>query len=408
MTYPKRFSIVATIILPIVFAFSLLATAQTTANNQTLGSAEDVYRIEVRNLDSLLVMTTGDGAEQGELHSVTVRLEAGDQFDMHSTESRYLMTHQGTRGGTGYLSINPNDKVVLSGGAHDHDLWIHISNKRFEFSPTATVTITTRELDCVRQRVCDRGGTAKFELTFELPEFTNPPPTSCGDANTYALTHVNGTVDADGLNTWTKSMTGPYGGTTSIAAQGKHEAAILHPIEAEICIASTRNSAARPAPLRQPTGPMIYVQNVASGKCLVPSRGGTSSELDLRLAVEECQFSRSGGTPEQQKWHLDEVGSGTYRIRHSLLDYCANVRASSQNRDGGRVDMVECGNHVDQQWRQTNEAPGQIRLRSQSTGRCLNLHGREHRDGGTTSVYRCADTEDQNWMIVSERAARSR
>ncbi|MEM9494560.1 MAG: RICIN domain-containing protein [Pseudomonadota bacterium] len=393
---------------PIALLLGGQAVAQTTASNQTLGSAEDVYRVEVRNLDSLLVMTTGDGNEEGELHSVSVKLQAGDQFDMHTTKSRHLMTHQGTRGGKGYLSVNPNDRVILSGGPHDHDLWVHLKNESFEFRPTATLTVTTRELDCARQRVCNRGGVAKFEFTFEIPEFSSPPPTSCGDANTYELTHVNGVVDARGLNTWSKLMTGPYGGAESLAAAGPRDATLLHPIEAEICIASTRSSSASPAPVRRPTGPMVYVQNVASGKCLAPSNANASPELELRLSVEDCSFSRVGGTAEQQKWRLDEVGSGTYRIRHSLLDYCANVKASSQNRDGGRVDLVACGNHVDQQWRRTSEAPGKFKFQSRSTGRCLNLHDREHRDGGATSVYRCAPTDDQNWTIISEREAQSR
>lgn len=211
----------------------------------TLGSAPNVLRVELRNLDRFRVLQTGDPKSSGELHKVEVVLESrngfvsgNEQYHSYETPSIQLLntsTHK--LGGTGNLEINKDNWITYGGrqlAPGTRNLWVHakdMSNEVYSNGSPArnndiAIRVNARELDCKGQRVCNRGDTGSFIIHFPLPRFTSPPPTSCGPSNTYRLTLVDDEIRLIGIN---GSTTGSY----------KKTGPMLQPRNGEVCIAST-------------------------------------------------------------------------------------------------------------------------------------------------------------------------
>lgn len=132
------------------------------------------------------------------------------------------------------------------------------------------------------------------------------------------------------------------------------------------------------------------VKNVATAKCL---RGRDRQDRPVPASIESCRRQT-----KPQVWLL-EARRGSYRVRQPLTDSCLNLKTSSQNREGGPVEVVGCSNHNDQLWDPSSDA----KLRHHATGKCLNVHrGNQNRNGGLVSVYSCANTDDQRWAIVGQ------
>ena len=211
----------------------------------TLGSAPNVLRVELRNLDQFRVLQTGDPNSSGELHKVEVVLESrngfvsgNEQYHSYETPSIQLLntsTHK--LGGTGNLEIHKDNWITYGGrrvAPGTRNLWVHAKDMSNDVYPGGNparnndiaIRINARELDCKGQRVCNRGDTGSFIIHFPLPRFTSPPPTSCGPSNTYRLTLVDNEIRLIGIN---GSTTGSY----------KKTGPILQPRNGEVCIAST-------------------------------------------------------------------------------------------------------------------------------------------------------------------------
>ena len=219
-------------------------------SRHTLGSARDVGRIELRNMDQFEVMGVSDSDGTDELHSIEVRLttrfEFGserEQFDTFQERSISLFNRTlGRLGNSSYVEIRKGDLLGFGGREVAPDmrqLWAHTreyfpANDRSN-SPgirsKISVQIIARDLDCARTRVCGRGDTKVYYISFDFPKLRGTPPTSCNAAYTYKI----GRLD-DGL-----ALFGPDGGVvqviqTSIPGGGP----AIRPINGEICIASTR------------------------------------------------------------------------------------------------------------------------------------------------------------------------
>jgi len=221
----------------------------------TLGSAPDVYRIELRNLTQFEVMHTGDPDSSGELHKVNIELYAGPykyaSRDQHHGFDEYGMNFQTPstrkRGNNAYHSINKGE-VISYGGRRkpqeQRNLWVHIKK---DGSWLGGLQIKTRELDCAKQKVCRRGNDGTFYFNFRIPYFTSPPPTTCGPSNTFPLATAfefpRKPRSLDIIDLQSYGSSGEAWG--NLKRRGEDRGAILKPINGEICIASTRLSAAQ-------------------------------------------------------------------------------------------------------------------------------------------------------------------
>jgi hypothetical protein len=211
----------------------------------TLGSAPNVLRVELRNLDQFRVLQTGDPKSSGELHKVEVVLESrngsisgSEQYHSLETPSVQLLNNSTHKlGGTGNLEIRKDDWITYGGrrvAPGTRNLWVHAKDMSNDVYSNGTparnndiaIRVNARELDCKGQRVCNRGDNGSFIIHFPLPRFTSPPPTSCGPSNTYRLTLVDDEIRLIGIN---GSTTGSY----------KKTGPILQPRNGELCIAST-------------------------------------------------------------------------------------------------------------------------------------------------------------------------
>lgn len=139
------------------------------------------------------------------------------------------------------------------------------------------------------------------------------------------------------------------------------------------------------------------LHNKASNRCLtMPATAIRGREG--RAQVNTCNSAAGVFDSEhKQKWLFQERGDNIYSIRSLRGNWCLNHKASVDNYEGGPVKLVGCSNHADQQWQRSDNRRNQFRLRNRSSGKCLNVHGREHKDWGKISVYTCADTPDQIW-----------
>ena len=220
-------------------AYSTPAFASEEFGHQTLGSSSDVYRIEVRDLNTFKALSTGDGSDGGELKWVEVTLKSGDQVDGYKRKSRDLTDLRGRRGNKTYIKVRKGGKIrLVDRDRKSNNLWIHAHKSGLDLPNSVQLKIRTRELDCARKRKCRRGSYGEHTFTFDIPKFTTPPSQSCGTNNTYILRHINDRMSFNGLNGHSSASSKSSGGFKP-GASGKVDSVILIPMRATICIAST-------------------------------------------------------------------------------------------------------------------------------------------------------------------------
>lgn len=219
-------------------------------SRHTLGSARDVARIEVRNMDQFEVMSVSDSDGTDELHSITARLTTRfdigshrEQFDTFEERSISLLNRTlGRLGNAAYVQIRKGDLLGFGGrevAPETRHLWVHTREyfpaDRDSNSPNVrskiSIQIIARELDCSGTRVCRRGDTKSYYISFDFPTLRGTPPANCTAAYTYKI----GRLD-DGL-----ALFGPDGGVVqAIASSVPGGGPAIRPINGEICIASTQ------------------------------------------------------------------------------------------------------------------------------------------------------------------------
>lgn len=247
-----RFGVAAGMIAATISTFGAPVMASERTSQQRLGSGPDIYRVEVRNLHRLEVLEAGDSDGVGELHEMTVELqaydqEARDQYDRlkFSGTELYSINEGGIVGGTRYFPIRVGQHVFTSNDRRQNDttqMWIHVNTGS---EPTAydtvgrvSLSITAQELDCTGQRVCNRRSNGKVTINFKIPEFTTRPSNRCGPDNTFRLEPLDGEIQISGLSNSTV-FSGTYSESWYLGVDHKAGGPRLIPFNAEICIAST-------------------------------------------------------------------------------------------------------------------------------------------------------------------------
>ncbi len=228
------------------------AQAQEHQANHNLGSATDVWRVELKYPEHLLAMSAGDSDGVSELHEIEIRLTGTDgQFHSFTEANPWFRVNDGPRKVGEWIGVRQGDRVKLDNvSARDPDtynLWVH--TKQVEGGSPALnfqIIVTARELDCRGDNVCRRGDTGIVTYSFNMPVPANRSLTCLPD-NKYRISVVNGATmklspivrgrDENAVTAvpqYSGSSTGP--GAASGTVSGPH----LALQSGEICIAATR------------------------------------------------------------------------------------------------------------------------------------------------------------------------
>lgn len=373
-------------------------------SSHSLGSGQDVYRIEVKNINAYEVLEAGDTDGVGELYELRVRLEGGElgrqyhQYADRAGASRRLVnrsTHD--QGNNTYVNIRVGNLVAHGGHEKNRNLWIH-SKRANPYNSTNPIRLrlTATELDCAGERVCRRKSVGAVTVQFTIPDFKTPPSNRCGAENTFQLTRVDDDLAILGVdNLEVHNYTQGDTRVMNVLTQHKTGGPRLRPINADICIAST----VKPEDREVITPKMDFLKNQASGRCLALPNYQLQGQ-DMHAVVKNCSFQNTVGNPERTKWVFTPIDYQTFTIRSSMMDRCLTLKAAVDNREGGPVKLFECSSHNDQRWELFRGG-----LKNVSSGKCLNVHGREHKQNGQVSVYTCAETPDQKWTKIDEPTA---
>jgi hypothetical protein len=230
------------------------AHAQEKTGNKTLGSGNDIWRIELRNLESFFAMSVGDSDNVGELYYIDISLSGPDgQFHKVREVNPFISINNGPRSLKNTLNVSPGDRVNLERldpeTTNTYDLWVHAKERQqgdlgvsllnFE------IKVEARELDCAKDRVCDRGstGTTTYSISLPIPSVRQG---TCNVQNSYQISASNG----DQMSLQPRNARSPRGRirarsqssnqhSAGLIAQGSSDAMRLAMHSGEVCIAWT-------------------------------------------------------------------------------------------------------------------------------------------------------------------------
>jgi len=151
----------------------------------SLAGQPGVIRMELHNMYQFLVVKTGDPrAKSGELHKIKinlVNLTPGSNEYFSRDWNSLLMTNR-TRhvnGGSGYVPAHRHDVIIVQHRVPDVLVYINVRP-----GDRVRLEVTARELDCTRQRVCNRGDNSHYSIDMTVPRFGGGVPANCtGDAH---------------------------------------------------------------------------------------------------------------------------------------------------------------------------------------------------------------------------------
>jgi endoglucanase len=126
-----------------------------------------------------------------------------------------------------------------------------------------------------------------------------------------------------------------------------------------------------------------------SGKCIDVISASTAD------GAETAQYSCNGGS--NQRWELQNLGSGYYRIiaRHS--GKCLDVDAAS-TANSARIIQWTCNGGQNQQWQVQDAGSGYVRLVARHSGKCLDVPSSSTTDGTRLIQYTCTSGHNQQFM----------
>lgn len=91
--------------------------------------------------------------------------------------------------------------------------------------------------------------------------------------------------------------------------------------------------------------------------------------------------------------------SEVVKLKNQSTDRCLNIHRGRHDFEGGPVTSYSCADTPDQEW-ELSRRGGIVKLKNRSTDRCLNIHrGRHDYQGAPVTSYSCAETPDQEWEL---------
>ncbi|HEX2145982.1 MAG TPA: RICIN domain-containing protein [Glycomyces sp.] len=127
-----------------------------------------------------------------------------------------------------------------------------------------------------------------------------------------------------------------------------------------------------------------------SGKCAAVSGG--SADNGAGIVQELCSDAAA------QRWRIESVGDGYYRIVSSLSDRCLDVSSSSRS-NGAKVIQWTCNGGRNQQWQVRDSGNGHVRLVALHSGKCLDVSRNSTADGVSLQQWECHGGQNQQWRF---------
>lgn len=172
------------------------AQAQERERNNDMRSGAGIWRIELRDLERFLVMSSGDDDGVSEVHWIKVGLTGREgQYQTIIEKNPYLSVNGGNRSSGNSINVRQEDEIFLErfddGQTDTYNMWVHtaevtggdIEGPRLQFE----IRTDARELDCAGDRVCRRGSTGAVTYSVTIPVPARRDNT-CNAHNTYRIT----------------------------------------------------------------------------------------------------------------------------------------------------------------------------------------------------------------------------
>ncbi len=230
------------------------AFAQVKEARHNMASGSDVWRVELRNFNQFVPAgRPGDSGIQtrDEIHTMEVKLEsefapfgvsANYQFHSVREHARNMMSGLGAGNRTFVQRRQWEEIAWMLQPREGYNLWIH-TKQYFEEtggSPLIffAITVSVRELDCVRKRICDRGDNGQITYLFKLP-VPKRRSSTCIAQNTFKLTGESQFIEGQRSAKVTLTSMADAKDVRSIPFSMKRSNPEMFIKNAEICIAST-------------------------------------------------------------------------------------------------------------------------------------------------------------------------
>jgi len=162
---------------------------------------ENTIRVEVRGFDALDIVSTGErGDRPGEIHKVAISLSAPGELSTNEFTGPLQISNRtpGDIVSTTFETVKRADQVDLFAGDRFVDgvrsrmpaLFVNANR-----NARLTLSITTLELDCSGDNICNRDNTGTVAYAFTLPSTALPEvlPDDCGPTNTLRWGNESGT-----------------------------------------------------------------------------------------------------------------------------------------------------------------------------------------------------------------------
>ena len=410
MTYQNKFRklcltklCLAMLILPGLLATAPSALAQGREAiahgrtfNHSLGSAPGTWRIELRDLEHFLAMSSGDSDGVSELQRLSIKLSGdGNQYDAVTETNPFFRVSGGPRTTNNVIDVQTGARLKLDrlddNIRDNYNLWIHVKERpggEFPATVNFQIEVKARELDCIRDRACRRNdtGIVTYHVNLDIPSTKS---LSCIPANSYRIRAVNGATmtlrpkeTRSGRNVrqvrHVNSGTSNGAGSARGAVRGPHMAMQ----SGDICIAST----SRPA---------TYIKNTSAQTCITLPAGNVPRVASLRAPA--CRYNRNRPEDKKAQWRIKRKGTDYWSIKNTVSNHCFNAKGSEATSNGGPVKAVGCSAHNDQSWRKIGRGShGHYILRNVSSNKCLTT------ENGLIKHRRCSGQATQLWYSIPE------
>jgi hypothetical protein len=136
--------------------------------------------------------------------------------------------------------------------------------------------------------------------------------------------------------------------------------------------------------------PASLIRARQSGRCLDVTGGSTANGANV------IQWACHDGS--NQRWTLQAVGAGYYRLVVDHSDKCLDVTGGS-TVNGANVIQWTCHNGFNQQWRPVYSGAGFYRFVARHSGRCLDVAGGSTANGANVIQWTCHNGFNQQWHL---------
>ncbi|WP_197034556.1 RICIN domain-containing protein [Glycomyces sp. NRRL B-16210] len=137
-------------------------------------------------------------------------------------------------------------------------------------------------------------------------------------------------------------------------------------------------------------GTFTEVVNRGSGKCLDVQDGSTANGAGI------IQWDCWGGS--NQRWELQDAGSGFYRIVSQASGRCLDVDGAS-TANGAKAIQWACNSGANQQWELRSVGGGHVEIVARHSGKCLDVLDGSTANGAEVIQWECVGAANQQWSV---------